>query len=326
MERQAQGSESSEDVRHLARYLRASMPSLSDLDGEGLKEVAKSVVFQRLARELDFEIAASGIDVESEAALFLEGMGKRGSKLTQKTYAWELQKLVGYCRETKTRLIEFTPRNADGYILHLIDKGYSPASVALAVSVASSFSCFIERRHSDGVLVRFSNPFRGTKVKPKVIPRRRLLIPAEEEVWHMMEKFPPKQASMVALMSGLGLRCGSLSTLVIKGTGFNCVTKGKEMSGIIDDDLLAFLKRRVKLSKPFAGMSVPSMKRSINYYVGKMYKKGSLRASYSCHDFRHYFAVREYRKDKDIWRVSRLLNHACLASTEMYLRGLGEIE
>jgi integrase len=148
------------------------------------------------------------------------------------------------------------------------------------------------------------------------------IVPNEEEVQYMLKRLPPKQAAMVALMSGLGLRCGALATLTIKGGMFTCYSKGKVLEGVIPGDLLAFLKRRVKLSNLFTGMSVSAIKRSINYHVSKMFEKGEIRARYSCHDFRHFFAIREYGKDKDIWRVSKLLNHTSLAATEKYLKGL----
>jgi len=173
------------------------------------------------------------------------------------------------------------------------------------------------------VAVRFMNPFRGTRVKPKVRPRRPLAVPSEEEVRLMLKRLPPKQAAMVALMSGLGLRCGALGTLAISGGRFSCVSKGKEHEGEVPGELLSFLRRRVRLGKPFAGMSVAAVKKSVEYHLDKLFRNGEIRARYSCHDFRHYFAVVEYGKDRDIWRVSRLLGHSSLASTEKYLRGLG---
>jgi hypothetical protein len=36
-----------------------------------------------------------------------------------------------------------------------------------------------------------------------------------------------------------------------------------------------------------------------------------------------FYAITEYRKDKDILRVSRLLNHSNISITQKYLRSLG---
>jgi len=41
---------------------------------------------------------------------------------------------------------------------------------------------------------------------------------------------------------------------------------------------------------------------------------------------RHFFAVTEYKKDFDIHRVSKLLNHASIQVTEHYLKSIGEID
>jgi len=60
----------------------------------------------------------------------------------------------------------------------------------------------------------------------------------------------------------------------------------------------------------------------INYHIEKLYKAGKIGAAYSCHDFRHYFAKNEYEKDRDIYRLSKLLNHANVAITQTYLKSL----
>ena len=52
-----------------------------------------------------------------------------------------------------------------------------------------------------------------------------------------------------------------------------------------------------------------------------MYLAGKIKA----HDFRHYFAATEYQKDHDIYRVSKLLNHASIAVTETYLKSINVI-
>jgi integrase len=58
----------------------------------------------------------------------------------------------------------------------------------------------------------------------------------------------------------------------------------------------------------------------------KLAEAGTISAAYSAHDFRHLYAVTEYRKDLDIYRVSKLLGHASTQVTEDYLRGLGEVD
>jgi site-specific recombinase XerC len=321
MKQPIEDMEGLERIRDVAKYLYESMPSLSVFPQESLEGIARFVVFQRLVKKLDFEVSVAGVNCAAEAVQFLENKGRKGSLGTQKTYMRELRKLNDYCRKMKMRLLEFTPRDADNYIIYLIGCGYSSASIALAVSAVSSFCNFIERRHSDGFGFHFTNPFRGSRVKPKLEASRSTVVPTEKEVQYILKRLPPRQAAMVAVMSGLGLRSGALATLTLKGNAFTCYSKGKTVTGVMTDDLIAFLRCRVRLNQLFIGMSVGAIQRSIHYHMGRLYQKGEVRAHYSCHDFRHYFALREYGKDKDIWRVSKLLNHNSLVSTEVYLKG-----
>jgi integrase len=78
--------------------------------------------------------------------------------------------------------------------------------------------------------------------------------------------------------------------------------------------------------KPFAQLTINAIEKRIQYQIGKLYKTGKISALYSSHDFRHYFSVQEYRKNKDIYRLSKLLGHTSLQTTESYLKALGEID
>jgi site-specific recombinase XerD len=50
---------------------------------------------------------------------------------------------------------------------------------------------------------------------------------------------------------------------------------------------------------------------------------GEIAHAYSVHDLRHFYAVSEYRKDKDIYRVCKLLNHSDVKTTMKYLVSIG---
>ena len=67
--------------------------------------------------------------------------------------------------------------------------------------------------------------------------------------------------------------------------------------------------------------SANAIEARVNYHMEKICKTKSI-PRYSCHDFRHYFAVTEYEKDKDIVRISKLLNHSGIQITQDYLKSL----
>jgi site-specific recombinase XerD len=47
--------------------------------------------------------------------------------------------------------------------------------------------------------------------------------------------------------------------------------------------------------------------------------------AFNPHCRRHLFAVSEYRQDKDIYRLQKLLNHSSISITEAYLKTMGEL-
>ena len=69
-------------------------------------------------------------------------------------------------------------------------------------------------------------------------------------------------------------------------------------------------------------MSTNAIKLRIYRQTLRLHREGKINAAYSAHDFRHYFAVSEYEKDKDIYKLSKLLDHSGISVTENYLRSL----
>lgn len=55
---------------------------------------------------------------------------------------------------------------------------------------------------------------------------------------------------------------------------------------------------RLDSRRPFAGTT-----------ESKLAESGTISAAYSAHDFRHFYAITEFRKDRDVYRVSKLLGH-----------------
>jgi integrase len=138
-------------------------------------------------------------------------------------------------------------------------------------------------------------------------------------------------------MTTRGLRAGALPSLEFKGGKYHGRSKGKPLTendtaGITlpPEALGAIRAANLDIKKPFAwktkhrtGNTANAIEGRINYYIGKLYHAGKIGASYSCHDFRHLFAIQEYKKNKDIFRLSKLLNHAGIQITQIYLKSLG---
>jgi len=262
-----------------------------------------------------------GINYEAEKQTFLDNAGHTKSVFTSNTYNYSLGRLEAWADRQKINLLELTPAQADDFIYYLRGER-SSGSVRLDVAAASSFFTFLHRRHK-----AIDNPFRGTRARPPSEAPKKPEIPSTEEVEIMIRELSPDLAAAVAIMALRGLRAGILSCISITGDKFSGRSKGKEVSGALPAKVIEAIKAaKLPLRRPFAEVLTNTLEKRIARAIEKLHKAGKVQARYSAHDFRHSYAVTEYRKDKDIYRVSKLLGHASIQVTEIYLRGLGEVE
>jgi hypothetical protein len=135
------------------------------------------------------------------------------------------------------------------------------------------------------------------------------------------------RADEQAERSGPGIRPAPSLTAAfigyVRGKAGRCATRPGEWCKGKDAALDVIKAAGLDLKNPFTWINANAIERRINYHIGKLYATGKIATAYSCYDFRHFFAVNEYRKDKAILRISKLLNHAGIQITQKYLRSLG---
>ena len=310
------------DLKEMASIL-ATYPT-PDKWSPGQK--AQAIQFAALLDTAQKMIAAAslaGIDYQAEREKFLENASRTQSVHTQTAYRTALRRLDAWAGREKIDLLELTPAQADNFIYSLgKEQPRASASVRLDISAASSFYTWLHRRHT-----AVENPFRGTKARPAKKPGRETVIPSAEEVEIMIRELPAFEAAAVSVMAFRGLRAGALPTLTINGEKFAGQSKGKKVEGKLPSAALDAIKAaRLPRRRPFAGVLPNTLEKQIARAIGKLCKAGKVQAAYSSHDLRHFYSVTEYRRDKDIHRVSKLLGHASILVTENYLKGLGEVE
>jgi len=309
------------NIADMAMRIAREAPTLADLAPEQLQQIAHIVITQKLTNELAAAATLAGIDYQAEKETFLANAGRTGSKHTRRGYNIAIARLEAYAERAHIAPLELTPARADDFIYSL--KGEAAAStVRRDVAACSSFFTWLERRH-EGI----KNPFRGTKARPALKAEKTLAIPNAAEVKKILANLPAYEAAAVAVMAFRGLRIGGLPGMEINGDRFKTRSKGKDISGELPDIALAALKAHnaPDRRRPFSGITEDALARRVEYHIGKLFKAGKIKAAYSCHDFRHFYAVTEYRKDKDVKRVQKLLFHSGIQITDQYLRGLGEI-
>ena len=312
----------------MALLIKNEAPTLASLTPEQLEQVARMVITQRLASELNTAVNLAGIDWAKERETFL---GDTKSVHTHRAYAAALDRLEAWADREKINPLTMTAAQADQFIRALKAEVRAHASTRRDIAAVSAFFTFLERYHA-----AVKNPVRGTRVRPPNENKKETVIPTQKEYKAIIAALPPMEQAILEVLALRGLRAGALPTLEKKGERYHGKSKGKELKEgeTIGITLPAAAVKAIEAAgldpkKPFAlnrngePMTGNAIERRINYQIGKLYQAGKIQAAYSCHDFRHFYAVREYNKDKDILRVSWLLNHTNIAITQKYLRSLG---
>jgi site-specific recombinase XerC len=309
-----------EDMKEMAETLSA-YPTPDKWTREQKAQAVQFAALLDTAQKLIAVAGIAGIEYQAEKEAFIDNAGRTGSVNTRLGYRAALDRLDAWVARQNLNPLELTPAQADDFIYSLRG-ARSAASIRLDVSAASSFFTWLERRHAG-----IKNPFRGTKARPAKKRVRAVVIPTEAEVATIVRELPKDLSAAVSIMAYRGLRAGIFPTLSIVGDRFYGNSKGKDVAGKLPDAALAAVKAAaLPLRKPFAGTLPNTLEKRIARAIKKLHTDGKVQAGYSAHDLRHFFAVTEYRKTKDIYRVSGLLDHASLQITENYLKGLGEIE
>ena len=262
------------------------------------------------------------IDYETEKENFFKQCSKTKSNHTKRQYRNGLNKLEEYCKMNNKNILFIKAREADDFITEVNSSELSNLSVRALVSSCSSFFSFLERRYPF-----MKNPFRGTKTRPPVKNKKRLEVPSKKEIELIIKDISDPLVKMaIIFIMECGVRVGALPKLEIRNNKYYSYSKGKEISWKVTDKVIKLLKQNnLSFNCPFKNKSSEVI-RNIFYRSSKrLYNQGKIKAAYSIHDIRHYFAVTLYKQTKDIELIRQALNHSSIAITGIYLKSL-EVE
>ena len=300
--------------------LLASFPPPDRWTQEQRAQAVRFAALLDTARKMIAAAGLAGISYEGEKGAFLASAGKTGSRHTRRGYGAALGRLEAFAGRIGAAPLELTPAQADDFIYSL--RGRSAASVRLDAAACSSFFTFMERRHAN-----LKNPFRGTKARPQKKAAKKTEIPTPAEVGTILGNLPPYERAAAAVMALRGLRAGALPGMTLKGRRFETRSKGKDISGELPGEAVKAIEAaKLPAKAPFAGTLPNTLGHRVARAIKKLHKAGMIQGAYSSHDLRHFYAAEEYRRNRDIYRLSKLLGHASIQVTETYLKGLGEID
>jgi site-specific recombinase XerD len=277
-------------------------------------------------------------------------LSSRKSGQTRRAYTAAIGRYESFCQQEgiePTALkyadaVKFTQSHA----LTLKDGGgiRAPESVRRDIAAVSAFYTELYKLSESQII----NPFIRLGTKPEKQTTHIKDVPSKKEVDLILASTSGIVHAAICTMALRGLRIGALKKLHLTTrdgrTTFETVTKGKAQNGVLPADTVnAITADGLPKIEPFAGIDTPALAMRIERELNRLADAGLLPSytvtktvngkpksciccRYSCHSFRHYFAVTEYGADHDIERLRKLLNHADINTTQIYLQSLGMIE
>ncbi len=315
----AEGTNSNK-VLNMAKELKAQIPNLEDLTPSQFETLSKMVMAKKLTDNLNRIVDLSGIDYLAEKNNFLENSSRTRSKHTQNAYTRSLTALESFCNSHKIEILTLSHSQADDFINSLRSSGLAPATLLQRIAGCSSFFSWLSRRHD---IIR--NPFPGSRVLPRHQAVRVCVIPTKKEFYAILKNYNnPTTKLIIMILATCGFRIGALPSLHIIKNSYKAQSKGKEISGILSDDIISEIKKVFPETwkQPFASFNLNSLKKRVENLTTSLFKKGFISGKFSPHDFRHYFAVTHYKKHKDIYKLSKLLHHSSVGITGNYLKSI----
>lgn len=204
------------------------------------------------------------------------------------------------------RADHITPEHIERYLSSLFDSGLSGSSVNSHLFALRSFF-----RWADSDKMQHISRF---KTSP---PKQNLLKPEQYEQILAVCRGPERM--IIELLAHTGLRSEELRTLrkenisghFLQITGKNnrprVIPLNRTAQAIVDKE--NFLKLLKSYRKPD----------SLTCLCRKLKRRLHNKFHFSVHSFRHFFATQMLRRGCDVYRLSKILGHKNLATTEQYL-------
>lgn len=294
--------------------LKNTKIELETLTETQLKEIVSMTIKDSLSKDLQKKIELSKINYLEEKEIFIKNVST--SFNTLRSYKNSLLKLEEYTRKYNIEILELTPKQADDFIYSLSILNLSNSTCRAVVNACSSFFSFLERRFNS-----IQNPFRGTKARPKKKTNINYY-PSKEEKEIIIQALPEKLSLIVDIITRYGFRSDFFPSLELSENEYKSTSKSKEIRGFFDNETVKKIRNFSTNKKPFAMLTPGAIQQETRYYITKLYNQGKIQHIYSIHDFRHFFAISFYKETKDIYTLSKKLNHSSISITETYLKGL----
>ncbi len=284
-------------------------------------------------------IKAHNVDIEVQVSQWLS---IKKSSTTRKNYQLAISDFFRYIKGIGVHPLLITAEHVDRYMITLKSK-YSANSIRMKMSSCSSFYSTMKRYGHIKM-----NPFLGADLpqqeyKKAVKTNQKNNVPVmssqeleaiKDRIFRKMQNSGNRSCDQKSrksahqlfyalhFMSTYGLRAGAIQMIRIERNRFTYTTKGSKSSfREMTEETLQLMGGRS--GQIFKGYAIRTMQGSLTRITRELKSNEKIRHAYSCHDLRHFYAVTHYKEHKDIYLLSRVLDHASINITQIYLAGLG---
>ena len=262
---------------------------------------------------------------------------KQTSYNTEISYQRDLKKAAAFFAEQNVGdLTEVTADDLNMYLEHLEKKKMSPATVSRSIASLHSFYSYLLREKKI-----LADP--SAKLKPPKIEKRSPAILDVEEAARLLNEPNQKtdkgvrDRAMLQMLYTTGIRVSELVHLKLPDVNLEqgnvtCTSGEKKRVIPLDEESSKCLEQyldsaRERLLKGneseylFTNCSGTPMSRQGFWKVLKSYATGAgIEKDITPHTMRHSFAAHKLQQGADIKTVQRMLGHADISTTQMYLR------
>jgi len=267
------------------------------------------------------------------------------SPATKETYRIYINHFLNWTDKMGIDPVLISAEQVDNFIAELKSK-FKPNSVRLIVFSCSSF--FQTLRRYGHITI---NPFRNAPLPDKHYAKaiqtdqsRTIPVMTKQEYKIIMAELENQARRSgkhisnsrarnnarrlipaIHFMASYGLRIGAIPGIELIDKNFTYTTKGnKSDSRKLKTETIALIKRFDLNKRPFKHYEkLATLKYSVKRLTRKLFDNNKIKYSYTAHDFRHYFSLQEYTRNKDIVDLKNKLNHSSLAMTDIYLQNIG---
>ncbi|MCI8802828.1 MAG: site-specific tyrosine recombinase XerD [Oscillibacter sp.] len=259
---------------------------------------------------------------------------RHASQNTMTAYLRDVRQFSDYLREQGRELREATGETIQGYMMWMMNRGKSAASVTRSLASIKSFYNYLV---SAGILR--TSPARGVvsarveRKYPEILTSREVELFLEQPRCVDAKGF--RDHAMLELLYATGIRVSELMDMDLDDlnlpAGFiHCASKGRERMIPLYHTAVKALQDYIWKIRPqlvadgeepalFVNMNGERMTRQGFWKIIKFYQdKAGIEKEITPHTLRHSFAAHLLENGADLRSIQEMLGHADISSTQIY--------